>query len=155
MRKAKPPAASPLKTLVPDQLLCFAIYSTMTGLNRVYRPLLKALRLTYPQYLVMLVLWDADERTVSKIGESLFLDSPTLTPLLKRLEAAGLLVRRRSKTDERQVIVSLTPAGRKLQARALGIPGCIAAAMECSMPEIEALNQKLVALRNALLRNAA
>ena len=98
---------------------------------------------------------DADERTVSQIGESLFLDSPTLTPLLKRLEAAGLLVRRRSKTDERQVIVSLTPAGRKLQARALGIPGCIAAAMECSMPEIEALNQKLVALRNALLRNAA
>ena|SRR5882672_4223381 len=155
MRKAKPPAASPLKTLVPDQLLCFAIYSTMTGLNRVYRPLLKALRLTYPQYLVMLVLWDADERTVSKIGESLFLDSPTLTPLLKRLEAAGLLVRRRSKTDERQVIVSLTLAGRKLQARALGIPGCIAAAMECSMPEIEALNEKLVALRNALLRNAA
>jgi len=155
MRKAKPPAASPLKTLVPDQLLCFAIYSTMTGLNRVYRPLLKALRLTYPQYLVMLVLWDADERTVSKIGESLFLDSPTLTPLLKRLEAAGLLVRRRSKTDERQVIVSLTSAGRKLQARAVGIPGCIAAAMECSMPEIEALNQKLVALRNALLRNAA
>jgi len=155
MRKAKPPAASPLKTLVPDQLLCFAIYSTMTGLNRVYRPLLKALRLTYPQYLVMLVLWDADERTVSQIGESLFLDSPTLTPLLKRLEAAGLLVRRRSKTDERQVIVSLTPAGRKLQARALGIPGCIAAAMECSMPEIEALNEKLVALRNALLRNAA
>jgi DNA-binding MarR family transcriptional regulator len=155
MRKAKSPAPSPLKTLVPDQLLCFAIYSAMTGLNKVYRPLLKDMRLTYPQYLVMLVLWDSDGRTVSQIGESLFLDSPTLTPLLKRLEAAGLLIRRRSSSDERRVIVSLTPAGRKLQARAVGIPACIAAAMECSMPEIEALNDKLVMMRNALLRNAA
>jgi len=155
MRKAKPPVTAPVKTLVPDQLLCFAIYSTMTGLNKVYRPSLKELRLTYPQYLVMLVLWDADQRTVSQIGESLFLDSPTLTPLLKRLEAAGLLTRRRSKSDERQVIVALTPAGRKLQARAVEIPGCIAAAMECPMPEIEALNKKLIDMRNALMRNAA
>jgi DNA-binding MarR family transcriptional regulator len=154
MPKSKPRAARELRTLVPDQLLCFAIYSVMSGLNKVYRPLLKKMGLTYPQYLVMLVLWDSDKLTVSKIGEQLFLDSPTLTPLLKRLEAAGLVNRRRSSSDERQVIVSLTPAGRKLQANAVEIPTCIAAAMECSLTEIDTLRMKLMGMRNALLKNA-
>src|SRR5262249_1935740 len=123
-------STSAVRTMVPDQLLCFAIYSAMTGLNKVYRPLLKDLGLTYPQYLVMLVLWDADRRTVSQIGAPLLLDSPTLTPILKRLEAAGRVSRQRSSGDEREVVVSLTAAGRKLQAKAVRIPTCIAAAME-------------------------
>jgi DNA-binding MarR family transcriptional regulator len=96
---------SPHPSLALDQQLCFALYSTMIGLNKVYRSLLKPLGLTYPQYLVMLVLWERDAVTVSDIGERLFLDSATLTPMLKRLEAAGLIERERSDADERQVII--------------------------------------------------
>src|ERR1700679_4141788 len=94
-----------------DQQLCLALYSAGLAMNKVYRTLLSRLRLTYPQYLVMLVLWERDDLTVSDIGERLFLDSATLTPLLKRLEAAGLLDRARSAEDERQVIISLTSEG--------------------------------------------
>ena len=103
------PASLPVQSLALDQQLCFALYSTMLGVQKVYRGLLKDLGLTYPQYLVMLVLWERNELTVSEIGERLFLDSPTLTPLLKRMEAAGFVARNRSGADERQVIVSLTP----------------------------------------------
>ena len=138
-----------------DEQLCFAVYSTMLGLNKVYRKLLKDLGLTYPQYLVMLVLWESDARTVSAIGERLFLDSPTLTPLLKRLEVLGLVSRRRSESDERQVIVSLTAAGRRLQGKAKGVPGCVAAAMECSPAQIGDLRARLADLRNVLMKNAA
>lgn len=146
-----PPAASQLL----DEQLCFAIYSTMLGLNKIYRKLLKGLGLTYPQYLVMLVLWEKGELTVSEIGARVFLDSPTVTPLLKRLEANGLVARQRSGSDERQVIVSLTTAGRRLQARAKEIPGCVAAAMECSLPEIDTLRTRLIHMRGVLLKNAA
>src|SRR5438132_6813705 len=119
MKKSRlSPALPPDQSLALDQQLCFALYSTMLGLNKVYRALLKDLGLTYPQYLVMLVLWERDDLTVSEIGERLFLDSPTLTPLLKRLETAGFVARNRSGTDERQVIVSLTTAGRRLRSRA-------------------------------------
>ena len=138
-----------------DQQLCFAVYSTMLGINKVYRPLLKAVGLTYPQYLVMLVLWERDELTVSEIGGRLFLDSPTLTPLLKRLEANGLVTRQRSGRDERQVIVALTVAGRRLQTRAKTIPACVATAMACSVQEIDALRSRLTDLRNVLMQNAA
>ncbi|TXD76612.1 MarR family transcriptional regulator, partial [Mitsuaria sp. TWR114] len=100
-----------------DEQLCFAIYSTMLGLNKVYRELLKDLDITYPQYLVMLVLWERDGLTVGEIAERVFLDSPTVTPLLKRLEAAGLVSRDRSPQDERQVLITLTPAGRGLRQR--------------------------------------
>ncbi|HEY9063847.1 MAG TPA: MarR family transcriptional regulator [Burkholderiaceae bacterium] len=138
-----------------DEQLCFAVYSTMLGLNKVYRKLLKDLGLTYPQYLVMLVLWESDARTVSAIGERLFLDSPTLTPLLKRLEALGLVSRRRSDSDERQVIVSLTAAGRRLQGKAKAVPNCVAAAMQCSPSQIGDLRARLADLRNVLMNNAA
>ncbi len=93
--------SSPYPNLTLDVQLCFALYSTMIGLNKVYRTLLKPLGLTYPQYLVMLVLWENDAQTVSAIGERLFLDSGTLTPLLKRLEASGLIERRRALAEER------------------------------------------------------
>jgi DNA-binding MarR family transcriptional regulator len=149
------PSSTPTVSQLLDEQLCFAVYSTMLGLNKTYRKLLKSLGLTYPQYLVMLVLWEHGELTVSAIGARLFLDSPTLTPLLKRLEANGLVLRQRSGSDERQVVVSLTAAGRRLQARAKQVPGCVAAAMECSVPEIETLRSRLVHMRSVLLKNAS
>ena len=108
-----------------DNQLCFALYSANLALNKLYRQLLAPLNLTYPQYLVMLVLWEQDDMTVSDIGERLFLDSATLTPLLKRLESAGLINRHRSRKDERQVAVTLSEAGRELQQQALGIPHAV------------------------------
>ena len=138
-----------------DQQLCFAIYSTMLGLNKVYRGLLKPLGLTYPQYLVMLVLWERDGLMVSEIGEQLFLDSPTLTPLLKRLEASGLIERQRSSADERQVIVSLTAQGRKLRERARAVPGCVATAMAAPPGELQDLRERLTAMRGRLFADAA
>ena len=142
-------------SLALDEQLCFALYSTMLGVNKVYRGLLKGVGLTYPQYLVMLVLWESNGITVSEIGARLFLDSPTLTPLLKRLEATGLVERNRSTADERQVIVSLTAAGQRLRARAKDIPGCVAAAMECSPKELDSLRSQLIAMRASLYKNAA
>jgi DNA-binding MarR family transcriptional regulator len=149
------PSSTPTVSQLLDEQLCFAVYSTMLGLNKTYRKLLKSLGLTYPQYLVMLVLWEHGELTVSAIGARLFLDSPTLTPLLKRLEANGLVLRQRSGSDERQVVVSLTAAGRRLQTRAQEVPGCVAAAMECSVPEIDTLRSRLVHMRSVLLKNAS
>ncbi|KAG1374484.1 hypothetical protein G6F59_018404 [Rhizopus arrhizus] len=99
-------------------------------MNKVYRKLLRGLDLTYPQYLVMLVLWEGDEITVTDIGDRLFLDSATLTPLLKRLEAAGLVSRKRAVDDERQVIVSLTKQGRDLREQAQAVPHAIAGAAQ-------------------------
>lgn len=153
MDTRKTPSSYP--NLALDQQLCFALYSTMIGLNKVYRGLLKPLGLTYPQYLVMLVLWEGDALTVSEIGERLFLDSPTLTPMLKRLEAAGLLERQRSDADERQVIVSLTAEGKRLKHRAKDVPGCVGAAMECVPAELEALRTQLTGMRARLFKNAA
>jgi DNA-binding MarR family transcriptional regulator len=160
MPKQRSPAPSsasppPQYSQLLDEQLCFAVYSAMLGLNKVYRRLLGDLGLTYPQYLVMLVLWESDELTVSAIGERLFLDSPTLTPLLKRLEANGFVARRRSGSDERQVIVSLTPAGRRLQAKAKDVPGCMATAMECAPQDLAMLRSRLTHLRSTLLKNAA
>src|ERR1700749_3475178 len=104
----KPVADQPLRL---DNQICFAVYSAAHAFNRVYKPLLDRLGLTYPQYLVMLGLWERDGVAVKDIGERLFLDSGTLTPLLKRLEAAGLVKRTRSTQDERQVLIALTPQG--------------------------------------------
>ena len=95
----------------------------MLGMNKVYRKLLRQLGVTYPQYLVLLVLWETDELTLSSIGERLFLDSTTLTPLLKRMEALGILERNRAKADERQVIISLTGRGHELKRRAMAVAG--------------------------------
>lgn len=153
-RKQASPAqpASDLQRL--DAQLCFAVYSTMLGFNKVYRKLLKTLGLTYPQYLVMLVLWERDGLRVSEIGERLYLDFPTLTPLLKRLETQGLITRRRSESDERQVIISLTETGAALKAQAAGVPGCVAEALDCSLDTIGQLRGQLVQLRNNLLNNS-
>ena len=144
--------AMDLPLLLGNQL-CFAIYSTAHAFNRVYKPLLDRLGLTYPQYLVMLVLWERDGVTVKDIGERLFLDSGTLTPLLKRLEAAHLIKRTRSREDERQVLVALTSQGQALKEKARGVPPSILAASGCSIGELTALKKNLVALRDQL--NAA
>jgi DNA-binding MarR family transcriptional regulator len=133
--------------------LCFAVYSTAHAFNRVYKPLLDRLGVTYPQYLVMLALWERDGVPVKDIGERLFLDSGTLTPLLKRLEAARLVKRARSREDERQVLVALTPQGQALKEKARSVPPAILAASGCSLGELTAMKRNLIALRDQL--NAA
>ena len=133
--------------------LCFAIYSTAHAFNRVYKPLLDRLGLTYPQYLVMLVLWEEDGIAVKEIGERLFLDSGTLTPLLKRLDAAHLIRRTRSTRDERQVLIALTAQGHALREKARAVPAAILSASGCSIGELSSLRKSLVALRDQL--NAA
>jgi MarR family transcriptional regulator, organic hydroperoxide resistance regulator len=144
----KPPAADQLLRL--DNQICFAVYSATHAFNRVYKPLLDRLGLTYPQYLVMLVLWERDGVPVKEIGERLFLDSGTLTPLLKRLELAGLIKRIRSTEDERQVLIGLTPQGQALKDKARAVPPSILAASECSVPELLAIKNEIVALRDRL-----
>ena len=146
----------PNKTLTPDQMLqldrqlCFALYSASHAMSKAYKPHLDALGLTYPQYVAMLVLWERDGLTVSEIGERLYLDSGTLTPLLKRLEAAGYISRLRDVADERRVLIQLTAAGRKLKARAAPIPGCMFAAMQCTPSELGALTRQIQQLRDRL-----
>jgi len=137
--------------LALDHQLCFALYSASLAMTKAYKPLLAPLGLTYPQYLVMLVLWEGDGVTVSQLGERLRLDSGTLTPLLKRLEAQALLQRLRDTADERRVLLQLTPAGRGLKARALGVPQAIACATACDLQQIGALAAQLGALRDRLL----
>jgi MarR family transcriptional regulator, organic hydroperoxide resistance regulator len=136
--------------LLLDNQLCFALYSTSLAMTKLYKPLLDELGLTYPQYLVMLVLWEKDGPMVSELGECLYLDSGTLTPLLKRLEAAGLIARVRDTRDERRVHITLTAAGRKLKARAQKIPGCVRTASQCSLGELMQLKQQLRGLRDRL-----
>ena len=133
-----------------DNQLCFAVYSTAHAFNRVYKPLLDRLGLTYPQYLVMLVLWEHDGVPVKDIGERLFLDSGTLTPLLKRLEAAGLIKRTRSTEDERQVLIALTQQGQALRETARAVPQAILASSACSLSELSAMKNELIALRDKL-----
>ncbi|TDR47854.1 MarR family transcriptional regulator [Tahibacter aquaticus] len=140
--------------LLLDQQLCFALYSANLAMHKVYRPLLNKLGLTYPQYLVMLVLWETDAQTVSAIGERLFLDSATLTPLLKRLEAAGLLSRTRSAEDERQVVIELSSTGRALRQPAQAIPQSVFCAAQCSGAELRAIKSELERLRQNLSRSS-
>jgi len=135
-----------------DQQVCFALYSTTLAMNKLYRKLLQDLELTYPQYLVMMVLWQRDGLMVSEIGEPLFLDSATLTPLLKRLEVAGWIRRERAQADERQVIVTLTEAGKALKQRALCIPGAVFGASQCSVDELLSLKHQLESLRGKLMK---
>ena len=137
--------------LLLDNQLCFALYSTSLAMTRVYKPLLDDIGLTYPQYLAMLVLWEEDGLMVSALGERLYLDSGTLTPLLKRLESSGLIARIRAVEDERRVHITLTAAGRKLKAKAAKIPGCILSASQCSVSELNSLTQQVQSLRGRLL----
>ena len=143
-------SAKDVDLLKLDQQLCFALYSSAHALNRAYKPALKPLGLTYPQYLVMLVLWESDGPTVSQLGQRLALDSGTLTPLLKRLEALGFVQRQRDAADERRVLVHLTPQGRTLRSRAAGVPPQLLQASRCSVDELAALTQRLHALRQHL-----
>jgi len=136
-----------------DNQICFAVYSAAHAFNRVYKPLLDRLGLTYPQYLVMLVLWERDGVPLKTIGARLFLDSGTLTPLLKRLEAAQLVKRTRSTQDERQVLIALTAQGHALKEKARNVPQSILAASDCSVSELIAMKDEIVALRDRL--NAA
>jgi len=131
-------------------MLCFTIYSTAHAFNRAYKPLLDALDLTYPQYLVMFALWEQDDISVKEIGELLHLDSGTLTPLLKRLEAMGLVRRTRDTADERSVRISLTPAGTALRQKEKSVRLGIVGACGQSAEELKALNTQLVRLRDAL-----
>ncbi|EZI51464.1 MarR family winged helix-turn-helix transcriptional regulator [Acinetobacter baumannii] len=129
-----------------ENQLCFLIYSTNLALNQLYRKLLTPLGITYPQYLVMLVLWEKDEITVSEIGSKLFLESSTLTPILKKLEALQLLNRTRSKEDERQVIITLSEKGKKLKEQAVNIPKHILEASSCDTATLLGLKDQLTQL---------
>lgn len=145
---AVPPTADEMLKL--DNQLCFAVYSASLAMTRLYKPLLEKLGLTYPQYLAMLVLWERDGIMVSELGERLSLDSGTLTPLLKRLEANGLVARIRDVGDERRVHISLTSAGRKLKTRAAGVPACLLAASQCPVDQLVALTQQVRQLRDRI-----
>lgn len=133
-----------------DDQLCFALYSASHLMTKAYRPMLTALGLTYPQYLALLVLWEADDLTVGALGERLFLDSGTLTPLLKRMEAQGLVERRRDPADERQVRIRLTEAGRKLEAETRGHYEAMVCGLGVSGAEVKALRDAVAAFRAQL-----
>src|SRR6188768_3293091 len=136
--------------LLLDNQLCFALYSASLAMTKFYKPLLDELGLTYPQYLVMLVLWERDGLMVSELGQRLSLDSGTLTPLLKRLEASGYVRRIRDVKDERRVHISLTAPGRRLKARAAKVPACLMAASQCSVSELVSLTQQVQQLRDRI-----
>jgi DNA-binding MarR family transcriptional regulator len=150
MRTPAPSAPSADEMLRLDNQLCFAVYSASLAMTKLYKPLLDKIGLTYPQYLVMLVLWERDRLMVSELGEKLSLDSGTLTPLLKRLEANGLVARIRDVEDERRVRISLTAAGRKLKVRAATVPACLLAASQCSLDELVSLTQQMQQLRDRI-----
>jgi DNA-binding MarR family transcriptional regulator len=140
----------PCASLMLDNQLCFALHSTSLLMTKVYKPLLQALGLTYPQYLAMMVLWEEDGLTVGEISSRLLTDPGSLTPLLKRLEVEGLLSRTRSREDERVVVVELTDAGRALQDKAMGIPQCILGASGLELEQLRKLQGDLIALRTHL-----
>lgn len=144
---------------MPDQLkldnfICFAVYTAGHAFNRVYKPLLDELGLTYPQYLAMVSLWEEDGQTVGGLGEKLFLESSTLTPLLKRLETAGYIRRERSRQDERVVVLRLTEEGKRLKGKAVSIPGCMIEASGRDADQLARLQAEIIALREALNKSA-
>ncbi|RIJ31068.1 MarR family winged helix-turn-helix transcriptional regulator [Henriciella algicola] len=136
-----------------DRQICFPLYAASNLINRLYRPVLSKLGLTYPQYLVMLALWEQAPRTVGALGEALYLDSGTLTPLLKRMEQAGLLTRKRDPEDERRVQVALTSEGRALKAEAQRVPESLTAGFEGDPAEVEKLRDSVQALVATLARH--
>ena len=146
VHKSKPAQTS----LHLENQLCFALYSASLAMTKVYKPLLQSIGLTYPQYLVMLVLWEGDGLTVSELGSLLLLNSGTLTPLLKRLEATGLVTRLRDTEDERRVRIKLTSAGTRLNSKAADIPACVRDATGCSLAELLLLTQSIKKLRQRL-----
>lgn len=144
--------SGPKADLKLDSFLCFAIYSVNHAFNRVYKPLLDRLKLTYPQYLAMAVLWEHDDQTVGSLGEKLFLESSTLTPMLKRLEALKYISRIRDRDDERQVHVRLTKAGFALREKAEAIPACIVEATGLNPEGVAKLKEEITKLRTSLVK---
>jgi len=140
-------------SLLLNQQLCFGLYSTSLAMSKLYRKLLKQLDITYPQYLVMMVLWEHDGLTLSQIGERLFLDSATLTPLLKRMEATGLLTRTRAADDERHIIITLTEHGKHLKEKAKKIPLSVFCATKCPAEELVSLHEQIIKLRKNLMED--
>ena len=147
-------APDPGTTTKLDDFLCFAIYSANLAVNRVYKPVLDALGLTYPQYIVLVALYEHDDQTVSGLGDKLFLDSSTLTPLLKRMESMGHLTRQRNPEDEREVRLRLTTQGRSVREKVALARGELLQATGLGAADFRALRQELVKLR-ANLSNAA
>jgi MarR family transcriptional regulator, organic hydroperoxide resistance regulator len=145
--RREPSTTGPLEL---GEFLCFAIYSASHAFNRVYQPLLKSVGLTYLQFIAMVLLWDHDGQTVGELGQQLFLQSNTLTPMLKRLEALGYIRRSRDSADERQVRVNVTEAGRKLRLRAPDIVRCVRNATGLEDKQVKELLDKVGALRKAL-----
>ncbi|KQV70204.1 MarR family transcriptional regulator [Rhizobium sp. Root1220] len=141
-------SANPLVPL--DDQLCFSLYAASLAITRTYKPMLDELGITYPQYLVLSVLWENDGMTVGAIADRLSLESSTITPPVKRLEQAGLLERRRSKTDERQVHVWLTASGRDLIVRAKCLGDTLLQRSGMTAGQFEALNKQVKTLREAL-----
>jgi DNA-binding MarR family transcriptional regulator len=137
-----------------DELMCFSLYSASMAISRTYKPLLDDLGITYPQYLVLNVLWDEDGQTVGAIAERLSLESSTITPLVKRLEAASLVTRKRHKKDERQVVVSLTARGREMRKKSACLGERLLAHSGMRPAEMIALTREAKRLRDALLRAA-
>lgn len=147
------PDTAPRESGFPTRLddnLCFSIYSAGHAFTRFYKPLLDALDLTYPQYLAMIALWEDDGQTVGEMGRRLRLDSNTLTPLLKRMETAGLVTRNRDRQDERIVRVALTGKGRDLEAKAATVPACVLDAVDMDVSELRALRAQILRLRDKL-----
>lgn len=134
-----------------DKMLCFDIYAANLAFGRLYKPLLDELGLTYPQFLVLLSLWSEDGRSVGALGTALSLDSSTLTPMLKRLEAQGLVTRRRDARDERRVIVALTPRGRALEQPAQHVLACVGQALSLGQTDADGLHSLLLRLRSNLV----
>lgn len=132
------------------QMICFSLYSATHAMQSAYKPLLDAIGLTYPQYLVLVALWDTDAQTVGQLAQALQLESNTLTPLLKRMQAQGLVHRARDPADERQVWVSLTDPGRALQPRAAHIPACILEKSGMTLTDLTSLRDQINALRDHL-----
>jgi DNA-binding MarR family transcriptional regulator len=148
--KKSPSKAHAASFQLLDSQLCFALYSASLTMTKIYKPLLEQFGLTYPQYLVMLVLWETNELSVSALGERLYLDSGTLTPLLKRMETLGFVQRRRDAADERRVVVSLTPDGAALKQAAVTVPVDLMGTTGCSLGELGELTQRLQALRTSM-----
>lgn len=131
----------------PEDMICFAVYAASHALTRAYQPMLRALGLTYPQYIALTVLWEDDEQTVGAMSKRLGIDTSTLTPLLKRLEAAGHIERRRGKEDERRVFVTLTDNGRALKTEAPEITRCIIGSTGMELAELDQLVATLTRMR--------
>lgn len=143
-------ATPPASDLFLDNQLCFALYAASLAMTKTYRPLLAPLGLTYPQYVVMLALWQHRELSAGALAQAVALDSGTLVPLVRKLVAQGLVLRQRSADDDRSVLISVTPAGRALQKRAHAVHAQVACSTQCSGPERKAMTAKLQALRQAL-----